>query len=363
MIDFTNRTNYWTAIDCANQFGLDKSSFDDRVKWVGDNLDVLEILADNADSKWEYIKSVKALRQIQVGDFPQHMVYLDASNQALQLYAVLTGDAKTASTCNLNNLDVMADAYQLLADALNKALGSSLSRENCKKSLMTTMYGKLNGWDKILEDLYPKLSQDEALTYFAQQHNLYMTTNEESGALECPAFANAFNEALLEIAPRAISAMEAIQSLNDENIGTYYWNMPDGFQVKYDVKVPTVIECEAISRSGKVLTLSVTKEIYTPSKVNRGMSPNVIHGVDGWVAREMIRRMNGKFITTIHDAFACHPSDCDLMRKNYADIMVELLHSNVLNDILSQIAGTEVFVNKDNGLTEEMIRTSTYMLG
>ena len=362
MLDFTNRCTYWTAVDCANQFGLDKKSFEDRIKWVSENYNDLENLADEAESKWEYLKSVKALWSIQAGLVPEHMVYLDASNQALQLYAVLTGDLKTASTCNLANNALMADAYQLLANALNKQMGlKCFTRTNCKKALMTTMYGKLNGWDKIIETMYPKSS--EPLYDFAAQYNLDIKVDDDTGFVEIEELSKAFSNALLDIAPKAIAAMEAIQELNDKNIGVYHWKLPDGFNVKYDVKSEINIECEATTKSGIVLEMSVTKEIYTPSEFNRGMSPNVIHSVDGWVAREMVRRMNGKFITTIHDAFACHPSDADLMRQNYQDIMVELLHSDMLNNILSQIAHTDIYISKDNGLTEEHIRNSVYFLG
>ena len=362
MIDFENRETYWIAIDIANQYGLDKKSFEYRVNWVKENFDNLQDFVDEADSTWEYVKAVKALWQLRDGLVPQHMVYLDASNQALQLYAVLTGDFKTASTCNFANKDNMADAYKMLADQMNIEMGlTCFNRSNCKKALMTTMYGKISAWAKILEEMYPKSSNP--LLNFATEYNLTLEYDEEKGIDRLLELERAFSNALSTIAPKAISAMEAIQELNNKDIGTYYWTLLDGFRVKYNVKVETKIECETVSRSGKKLTLSISKDIYVSGEHNRGMSPNVIHSVDGYVAREMIRRMNGKFITTIHDAFACHPSDCDLMRKNYQDIMVELLHSDLLNDILSQISGTKMEMNKDNGLTEEHIRTSQYYLG
>ena len=92
MLDFENRGVYWTSVDIANHFGLDKKSFTDRIQWVKDNLDNLESFESDADSQYEFSKAVKAIRIYQQGLLPAHMVYLDASNQALQLYAVLTGD-------------------------------------------------------------------------------------------------------------------------------------------------------------------------------------------------------------------------------------------------------------------------------
>jgi len=359
--EITEDTTKWIKVDIANQLGLDKLSFQERFNQINEKIDILESLQEQAESPKEYQKAVEGLRIAEKGLVPNSMVYLDASNQALQLYAVLTGDLKTAATCNLANGNKMADAYQLLANAMNKHMNlQCFTRKNCKKSLMTTMYGKMDGWTEILEAMYPRMNYQIQL--FARDYNLEIVINKDTGIGTIPALTNAFKEAMLDIAPKAVATMEAIQSLNKEGIGTYKWTLPDGFNVKYDVKVEENKIIEATLKKGWKLTVCVNKQYYKASKFNRGMSPNIIHSVDGWVAREMIRRMNGKFITTIHDAFACHPNDVRLMRKNYADIMVELLHSDMLNDIMSQIAGKQIILSKDNGLTEEHIRSSVYML-
>ncbi len=359
-LDFNSRITYWCAVDCANAFGYDKLSFEDRVAFVRNNYTDLPSMIDDADSAGEFIKALNALKSCETKTVPDHMVYLDASNQALQLYAVLTGDLKTAQTCNLANGLNMADAYQMLANALNAQLNLDIfTRSNCKSALMTTMYGKTKAYLTILDKLYPHVRSSYATFCINYPH---LTQVEEDGSINSPSLANAFNQALLDIAPRAMSAMDAIQSLNDEDIGTYYWTMPDGFKVKYDVKTDLVVEATNVSLGGKSLKISAEVEVYEASRGNRGMAPNVIHSIDGYVARQLIRRMGSKFITTIHDAFAVHPAHADELRSNYADIMVELLDSDLLNNILSQIAGTDISMHHDNGLTAEHIRGSVYAL-
>jgi len=361
-LDLNNRTQVWLGVDIANHMGHDKKTFGDRVKWVNENIDLLEGLQDDAESPWEYRNSVQALRTEMKGIKSNHMVYLDASNQALQLYAVLTGDKQTASTCNLANGDEMADAYQMLADSLNHELETEMfTRESCKKSLMTTMYAKMNAQVMILQKLYPSKAESLEKKYHNIAEELNLAFDETEGIT--PEFKEAFDRALYSIAPLAIDTMSEMQKLNKNTVGTYRWTLLDGFKVKYDVKTEQIFNNEMRSRGGKMISFKASKIVYQPSEFNRGMSPNIIHSVDGWVCREMIRRMNGKFITTIHDAYACRAEDCDLMRKNYQNIMVELLHSDLLQDIMSEIAGYRVKSLKVNTLTEEDIRNSVYFLG
>lgn len=361
-LDLNNRSQIWLSVDIANHMGYDKKTFNGRVKWVNENINDLESFAEQAESPWEFSNSVQALRTELKGISSNNMVYLDASNQALQLYAVLTADKQTASTCNLANGSDMADAYTMLSDKLNEKLNTTVfNRKNCKKSLMTTMYAKTKAYNMILAEIYPERSLPIEYKHERIAKELDLPFDDEEQ--ECIPFAKAFEEALRDIAPLAMETMQQLQLLNNAEIGTYYWTLPDGFKVKYDVKNEQSIEGETRSRSGKVLKFHATKIVYEPSEYNRGMSPNIIHSVDGYVAREMIRRMNGKFITTIHDAFACRAEDCDLMRQNYQDIMVELLHSNLLQDIMTEIKGQAMPSLKVNTLTENDIRESVYFLG
>ncbi len=366
MLDFENRGIYWTSVDLANHYGLDKKTFDERVQWVVTNLDNLESFQSKAESPYEFNKAVKAIRIYQQGLLPAHMVYLDASNQALQLYAVLTGDKKTAMTCNLASGQIMADAYQLLADAMNKYMElACFNRSICKKALMTTMYGKADAYSEMLSKMYPRSSTPAIDFEVEYKRDVHIDKDSTQIYPQHMTMHDAFNEAMREIAPKAIMAMDAIQSLNDEKIGTYYWTLLDGFKIKYDVKVEVEIDFLDYTRNGIAVEVTGTKEIYRPDKGNRGMAPNVIHSVDGYIARQLVKRMHarGLFITTIHDAFACMPEDCDIMREIYADLLVELLDSDLLNDILTQIASTDIRIVKTGNLTEEHIRTSLYYLG
>ncbi len=385
---FNNRILYWIAIDIANQAGHDKLKFEERIQFVeyymqaiqgfksplrsfyiqtqntkeiekafnalqlsimnnpivinGKNIDF-----SSPDSIWGFKNAVHALYRYIDDGYANHMVYLDASNQALQLYAVVTRDLQTAKTCNLANGSHMADAYQMLADALNAELNTTFTRKNCKKALMTQMYSKSHAWTEILEDRY--------VIDFATKLKAEFDITEEQLSI-------AYYKALKNIAPKALVAMDALKELNDEYVGTYYWTAEDGFNVKYDVKVRHSVMIEMKTKYDLNYNDTFSGKIYGPSEINRGMAPNIIHSIDGYVAREMIRRMNGKFITTIHDAFACHPMDCDLMIQNYKDILIEILESNILSEIITEIASVETTFNYSTDLLKEHIQNSVYLL-
>ena len=366
IIDRNDRTAYWLAIDIANNAGKDKLSFEDRILWVQENFDNIFDIDAHFDSPWECRNAVQALRKHLNGETIAHRVYLDASNQALQLYAVLTGDRKTALTCNLANGSTMADAYQMLADSMNKKLEGIivLTRTNCKFAVMTTMYGKADGSLEIIKDVMQHISDPtERVEAFAKKYNMTMDTTKR-GIAFVTELTTIFKESFAGIAPKALMAMEALTELNSTLVANQYtWTLPDGFKVKYRVRKDIPIESKKFeTKKGFPITLpEMNKVVYDRNENSRAMSPNVVHSVDGFVAREMIRRMNGKYITTIHDAFACHPSHCDMMIQNYKDILCEMLTGTLLQDIIQSISIESTFT-KNTDLTCEDIQNSMYLL-
>lgn len=339
----------YILIDIANHAGFDKLSYEqriDRAKQIVD-LDDLTKVYQLADSPYELRNAIEAYRNNDLN----HVIGLDAVNQALQLYGVLTGDLATSSLASLG-VDERTDAYQLLADALNAHIGTTVfNRNNCKKALMITLYGSTVAYTKVLEAM--KLST---------QSELAELIGLPEGSFNDDWFEAEFITAMRKIAPKAMEAMEVLQELNNPEVGTYRWVMPDGFKVKYDVKSNKTVEIKATSRGGINFSYSATHKVYAPSEFNRGMSPNIIHSVDGYVARQMVRKMGDRFISTIHDQFNCKAVDAHYMQKCYAEIMCELLDSDLLNNIIRQINPNARTIIKSSTLTKEAIMQSSYAI-
>ena len=123
----------YLAIDIANQYGLDKESWDDRLQWVRDNHDVLETFEMEADERFLFIKAVKALRSVEKGNVSNFIMGLDATASGYQIMACLSNCSKTGRAVNLVNTGNREDLYTNVADTMNASHGTNVNRDKVKK--------------------------------------------------------------------------------------------------------------------------------------------------------------------------------------------------------------------------------------
>lgn len=354
----TERGLFWLKIDTVNTFGLDKLTHPQQLEWFAeniepmfsdeDNLDSLyEGMIEKAESPFEFRQCLENYIMYLDGRPVNGMMYVDCSNQALQVYALTTGDLKTAQVCNLAGEPERKDGYQMLADSLNKSFTEPLvTRSLAKKPMMTTLYGKQRAVEAIINDIAKDLeSVDTTSPEFLDNMN------------------EIFKESMIDIAPNAMKAMDVIQSLNSEDIGTYYWTLPDGFKVEYKVKVETEFQIDKVSKGGIRFHIEDKLTEFKPNKYNAGMAPNVIHSIDGYIIRELIRRADYHFMG-IHDAYGQHYNDVDTTIANFKDICISILVSDLLNNIMEEIADGRPYqkIIKSNTLKPQHILDSIYDL-
>lgn len=129
----------YLAIDIANQFGLDKLNFEDRINWVKTNEKYLEDFQDKAEEPILYYKAVKALRDVQSGRPIGHTVALDACCSGLSIMSALMRCKSGAMLTGLIDPHNRKDAYTELTDALNAKLETSVKypRKDSKRAVMT----------------------------------------------------------------------------------------------------------------------------------------------------------------------------------------------------------------------------------
>ena len=331
----------WLFINIANLAGFDKLSFAEREK-KGKEIAFIGYYED-AESPTMLRNALADYDTYLRGEPVNGLIGLDFSNQAMQLYALLTSDETTAKFCNLNNGDNLVDGYKIIADRMNEESGLNIfNRKNCKKAVMTTLYSKANVGEVMLsEDL---LHTDGVL----QEHEA-----EDLNEL--------FQHSFQIEAPEAKEAMEQLLKLNDENIGVYNWTMPDGFKVKYDVKSTHEIHIQGESKDGIFLEFKQEVKRYAPSEHNRGMSPNIIHSFDGYILRQFERQFK-QFFSTIHDEISIPYNYAEEAIQIVNNIYCELNDNDYLKDITQQIKGEEVDSLNKCTLTNEMIRGSKYKI-
>jgi len=318
----------YLKIDIANAFGMDKMAWTNRIIWVQDHLTYLEEYVDEADEPMLYLKAVAALRKTETGLPSGHAMCLDATASGLQIMAALSGCKKTAAHVNMLNTGQREDVYTHMVNEMNfkLPLHEHVIRGDVKKPLMTHFYNKMSQ-DTLTDE---------------QQLQFYFS------------MADAFTGAQ--------AVMDLINQYWDEYALEHKWTLPDGHIacVKVTEMVNARIQVDELNNT----TFTYRFEANLPSIKSSSLVPNVIHSIDAYIAREMVRRANdqGFQLAHIHDAFCAHPNNMNKVRINYKIIMAEIADSDLLANILTELAGSPQSINKlSNDLSVEILQ-SEYML-
>jgi hypothetical protein len=264
----------WLLVDVANQYGLDKLLFEERIQWCRDNLSDLELRGQEQqadhDAKgkvWKeaplFHKAVMAVRKAQQGIPTGHMVGVDATCSGIQMMSALTGCVAGADATGLVDPNRRADAYTGCTDLMNEileedGLSVDVPRSDAKDALMTSFYGSK-----------------------AKPKEIF---GEGTAELE------AFYRAAQELAPGAWELLQILLASWNPNALQHDWKLPDGF----DAVVRVMVEREVRIEVDELDHASFTHQFKENGCEERGRAnaANVVHSVDGYVLREMHRRCN-----------------------------------------------------------------------
>jgi DNA-directed RNA polymerase len=284
----------YLAIDIANNYGLDKVSWDERIQWVKDNYSSLEGMSDNP----LYIKAVHALREVDKGYPTNHMMSLDATASGYQIISCITDDEKGCLSTNVLDSGERMDIYTRVGQIMG------VSRDVIKKPLMTMAYGSV---------LQPEL------------------TFSKPGELE------KFYRSVNEAAPGVIELMNILELCWNSESDAHCWTMPDGFQVvmKNEWREDFKIESNEL---GSVFTYRTT--VTGPSKRSTPLLANFVHSIDGYIAREMVRMAHkqGFQLGVIHDSYWFSPVYGNQVRRNYNIILSRINEMKLLQTLTRKIA-------------------------
>ncbi|QIG67740.1 RNAP2-like RNA polymerase protein [Rhizobium phage RHph_Y38] len=244
----------YLKIDIANNFGLDKKNWDQRLQWFDDNEDKLGALVQQAEEPALYYAGVQAYKQHLEGKPCHYPISLDATSSGLQILAALTGDRKAASICNVVNTGKREDAYTSIYEAMLGITGgeAKIERKQTKQAVMTSLYGS---------EAVPK-------SVFGE------------GALLA-----LFERTMDEQAPGAWELNKQMLALWNPNAYKYHWVMPDNFNVH--VKVMQMYS-ENVHFLNKPYEVSFA--VNEPMEKGRSLGANMTHSIDGMIVREMTRR-------------------------------------------------------------------------
>jgi hypothetical protein len=284
MQTFTGRE--YLKIDVANNFGLDRLDWDDRIAWFDANYEKLGELVSQAKEPALFYAGVKAYRDVEAGKPIGYMISLDATSSGLQLLAALTGDEKAAALCNVVDVLKREDAYvaiyhHMLGKVADK---SKISREDTKQAIMTAFYSS---------KAVPKQVFGE-------------------GAL-----LDIFYGSLEELAPGAWELNEAMLALWDPTAFEHSWVLPDNFHVH--VKVMEAVKDRVHFKNQP---FDVYFHVNRPTDTGRSLGANTIHSLDAMIVRELSRRCDFDFKKVAEIRNLIRQGDCGLSDKTDDDKMV-----------------------------------------
>ena len=329
MMQFTGLE--YLYIDIANHYGMDKELWDIRIQWTKDHMDNLEDMISTADSPIQFIKAVKVLRDTQANIPTGYIMSLDATASGIQIMATIVGCKTTAKAVNVISTGKREDVYSNIANHMNKLKKVNVSREDVKYPVMTIFYGSKRK---------PK--------------ELFGEDTEEL---------KAFYKALDKRLPGAMDLMLEMQACWNPYKKKHCWTMPDGHKVKAKVLEPvdTKIEVDEFDHA------EFTHRAYVniPSDYGVALAANIIHSIDGWIVREMIRKANkaGFQLAAIHDSFWAHTNHMNEVRKFYKEIFIEMATTNMMQDILREVRKDKKYVfKKYSKKLAKDIRKTEYLL-
>jgi len=250
----------YLLIDVANHQGHDKEVFEKRIQWAQDHLDELEDHVDTADEPELYQKAVMAIRRAQRGEPIGHMIGFDAVCSGMQIMSALTGCEAGADATGLIDPNRRADAYTDCTEIMRRYIPTLPDNERAKvkPAVMTVLYGSKAEPKKVFGD-----GTDEL---------------------------NAFYKAMYELAPGACELLDDLLNSWNPYALSHDWKLPDGFDahVKVIQKVEKRIDVNELG--GASFTYQYREN--EGCEYDRKNAANVVHSIDAYVLRSLIRRCN-----------------------------------------------------------------------
>jgi DNA-directed RNA polymerase len=319
----------YLKIDLANCFGLDRLEWNDRIHWVDDNEPALEKVHVHAKSPILYRKAVRAYREVQKGHATNHIMGLDATASGLQIMACMSGCYETAEAVNVVNAGARMDVYTDISDYMNKHPGIFVTRDICKPPIMTVFYG----------------STAEPKNVFGEGDALIV-----------------FYKALKERLSGAYELMGILQNYWNPNAEYHRWTLPDVHIAK--VPVTQTVEKQLEIDEHDHMRFAYRATIISPAEYSRSLAANIVHSIDGWMVRQMVQAADaqGFWMAPIHDCFYASPKYMNQVRQNYVVLLQWIADNNLVESILSEITGRNVYYRKRSDTLSGYIRNAEYAL-
>lgn len=129
----------YMLINLANNFGLDKETYDIRLQWAYAHLDKLEDIVSEADEPELFQKDILNIRRAQNKQATGTIVQFDAVCSGIQILSCLTRCRSGAMATGLINTGIRPNAYLEVQKEMEEIIGQGfdISYKNIKQCVMT----------------------------------------------------------------------------------------------------------------------------------------------------------------------------------------------------------------------------------
>lgn len=382
----------WLKVHGANCAGVDKVTFEERIKWVEDNHENIMAAAKapmDSIEWWGKLDSPFCFLAFcfeYAGVMHHGLSYscslpiaFDGSCSGIQHFSAMLRDHIGGHAVNLTPSGMVQDIYRIVSDRIEEKLKVLLingtdnemvthedkktgeiteriklgtrelarqwltygmSRKVTKRSVMTLAYGsKEYGFaDQVYEDIVmPEIdSGSGAMFTEPSQASRFM--------------AKMIWEAVSVTVVAAVDAMKWLQGaakllaaeVKDKKTGEIlkpclpvHWVTPDGFPVwqEYRKKDTTRLNLMFLGSFNLQPTVNKgTKKELDKHKQESGISPNFVHSQDGSHLRKTVVHTHRKYgvmsFAVIHDSFGTIPADAEYLFRGVRETMVETYRDN-----------------------------------
>lgn len=392
----------YLQMDIANHFGLDKEDWDVRLAWFDKHKDVLDGMLKQAEVPAQYFAAVAAWHDVQAGKPIGYPIALDATASGMQILACLTGDRRAAQLCNVVNMGRRMDAYTEVYKYMLMKAGAQgrVTRDMVKTGVMTSLYNseaepkRVFGTGILLTKFYETMEEELPAVWELNQYykaiwdctrSTYEWVLPDNFHVVCKV-TDYINEKVLFLGehfdvvtkvhgptaegrslsantthsidgmivreigrrcnynPRKVAKLKEL--LNDDNL----WL--DSADIDEDTELLLVL-LERYKASG-----------YLSARILDCIHDGNAHMVPWDATMDLINSLPAKpfEVFSIHDCFRCLPTYGNDLRKQYTLQLHLIAKSHMLSDLLSQLMGHAVTIQKLDPTLADDILLSEYAL-
>lgn len=339
---------YWVRVHLAGCFGIDKVSYDDRVRWTHENIDhaSLQRLGENpldepswqrAEKPWQALAAMLALSDPLAA---MHLpVQIDGTCNGIQHLAALSRDAQAGGLVNLVPGDKPSDLYAAVAEVVRTRVeeliadGSEVApyalrwvtRKIIKRVPMTKAYGvtPMGAKDQIQEELEAaKVPRDQARMIAIFLAPLVL-------------------EAVDQVCPGPAAVMDWFRACAETVVRAGHklrWTVDGGWTAVQNYTNNGRMEIKTLAgRRLYIINPSAERSISLRRQRN-GSSPNVVHSLDARHLRATALRCRDSGITFagVHDSFWTHAADVPALAAIGREEFVRLHRQPILEGLQAQ---------------------------